>query len=699
MLMEIMFIMDKLHDCASSRLKRVGFGDKVDMIHNSLIDRIKTKLRELLLMIKPDPTIPDPVLDPKDEFIYRFCFILFSYFKTNFNSGNYEATILTFLVACLKKLDCEINIKQPTSMMRLIRQLNCVVVNNAVMGKPPTDHPFTYKGQPDKTHTVTVCTPGGTYTDGGTVFEKWPVYLKPRNISVEYQEQAIVKPFMKLSYKEMELLDDFDSYTDDQVIHLFDEFLKVNIFDTKTGVSHSYPINPMRKVHNKMVVSDELSQGYFSGAQPFTDKKGLCDFLQHFLLLAANKDEDAKKDICFAVYQNDLMSVIFHILTMISVCESGALGTSVNSITAVLYCPLRVLVFRIIPTSGLSSSSHTYELDCVKECTDDTVEDEDGDFDDDTQNETTSTSSSSSSVSVPTNPTNGSGGGIITASSGRVPMKGGTVKSRSRKLNYKATTIASMVSMRRKSRKKLGSMIPRSLPNHETPPKFSNEVFDFIQEENDPRSLFLAFKYKYYKSNQLTTETLKEFIANDNSPSNPGTAPSEEKTIGVDPILFRDREFIYYQHLKRWMVSEGKWDDKRIKELNQKIDHAFEMERDLRMENERLILSKLLSMVDVEIGAEEKNSQPRGRSLSKSNRSRKISRNPSRNRSRNRSRKNSIGEGLPRAYLNQTKVRARSLTPGPRSRARSPFKRSPMPISGPKSAPKTGPKSAPIVDQ
>jgi hypothetical protein len=223
---------------------------------------------------------------------------------------------------------------------------------------------------------------------------------------------------------------------------------------------------------------------------------------------------------------------------------------------------------------------------------------------------------------VPFNPTNGSGGG------GRMPMKGGTLRGKSRS---KARTMASM---RRKSRKSLLSKIKRVETNHETPPKFSNEVFDFIQKHDDPRLLFLAFKYKYYKSNQLTTETLEEFIANDNSPSNPGSAPSDKITIGIDPILFRDREFIYYQYLKRWMVHEFRWYDTPIKELNHKIDHAFEMERDLRMENERLIISTLLSMVPVEIGAEQKKSQPRGRSRSKSNRSSKLPRNRSRNRSK-----------------------------------------------------------------
>ena len=464
---------------------------------------------------------------------------------------------------------------------------------------------------------------------------------------------------MKLSYQNMILPHGFDGYTDDQVIDLFDKFLKVDIFDTKTGVSHSYPINPMRKVHNKMVVSDELSKGYFSGAQPFTDKKGLCDFLQHFLLLAS------KEDICFAVYQNDLMSVIFHILTMIAVCESG---TTMGNITAVLYCPLRVLVFRIIPTGG----SYTYELDCVRECTDDTVEDEDGDFDDDTQTSsstvqtetTVSTSTSSSSSTVPFNPTNGSGGG------GRMPMKGGTVHRKSGSRRSKAKS-----SMQRSRKRK----IPHVETNHETPPKFSNEVFDFIQKHDDPRLLFLAFKYKYYKSNQLTTETLEEFIANDNSPSNPGSDPSPQKTIGVDPILFRDREFIYYQYLKRWMVHEFRWDETPIKELNHTIDHAFEMERDLRMQNERLMIPESNSPI-----MEQSMEQPM------------IKR-------RFENRKNSIEEGLPRAYsrfkyTNQTKrVRAKSLTPGPRSgRALTPgpFKRSPMPISGPRSAPKSA-----VVDQ
>jgi hypothetical protein len=52
------------------------------------------------------------------------------------------------------------------------------------------------------------------------------------------------------------------------------------------------------------------------------------------------------------------------------------------------------------------------------------------------------------------------------------------------------------------------------------------------------------------------------------------------------------------------------------------------------MENERLIISTLLYMVPVEIAAEQKKSQPRGRSLSKSNRSSKLPRNRSRNRSK-----------------------------------------------------------------
>jgi hypothetical protein len=256
-----------------------------------------------------------------------------------------------------------------------------------------------------------------------------------------------------------------------------------------------------------------------------------------------------------------------------------------------------------------------------------------------------------------------------------MPMKGGTLRGKSRSRRSKAKS-----SMQRKSRKSLLSKIKRVETNHETPPKFSNEVFDFIQKHDDPRLLFLAFKYKYYKSNQLTTETLEEFIANDNSPSNPGSDPSPQKTIGVDPILFRDREFIYYQYLKRWMVHEFRWDDTLIKELNHKIDHAFEMERDLRMENERRMIP-------------ESNSPIMAQSMEQPMAKRRFE-------NRSETRKNSIEEGLPRAYsrLRQTKRRAKSLTPGPRALTPVPFKRSPMPISGPRSAPKSAPKPA-VVDQ
>lgn len=612
MLIETMFIMDKLHDCASTRLKKIGFGDKIELIHNSLIDRIKTKLLELLKKLNPhydrDPSDPKPAsVDPENVFIYRFCFVLFSYFKTNFNSGNYEATILTFLIACLKTIHCKINIKSNKEMMTLISKLKCVVVNNAVMGKPPTNHPFTYRGQPDTNKsTVTVCTPGGTYTDGGTVFEKWPVYVKPKDIYVYYEEDSVNKSFMKLCYQEMRLPE--DDLSEDEIIHLFDEFLKVCICDTKTGFCHSYPINPMRKVHNKMVVADELSKGYFSGSQPFTDKKGLCDFLQHFLLLAA----ECKEDVCFAVYQNDLMSVIFHILTMISICESGALGTAVNCITAVLYCPLRVLVFRIISNRGASSSSsdvtYSYELDCVGECRDDTIEDEDGDFDVDDP-------VAPNFVNVPTNPTNGSGGGIPTSTSvARGPMFGG----KTRKLKLK--------SIRKKKSRYIGRHIGGAAMKDEddpavvdefvetvkeypdrTPPFIASEVFNFIKDymsknKNDPRSLFLALKYKYYKTNRLTTETLEEFIQNENAPSLQVNDTPLPKIIEVNPNIFRDREFLFYRYLKLWMDDDmpekrmGPLSRGKIEEYNKKIDDAFEMEYIARKEQE----SGLLSMVSVE---------------------------------------------------------------------------------------------------
>ena len=41
MLMEILFLMDKLHDCAETRVKRMGFGEHLKEIHDSLIKRIK----------------------------------------------------------------------------------------------------------------------------------------------------------------------------------------------------------------------------------------------------------------------------------------------------------------------------------------------------------------------------------------------------------------------------------------------------------------------------------------------------------------------------------------------------------------------------------------------------------------------------------------------------------------------------------
>jgi hypothetical protein len=284
-----------------------------------------------------DSTIPftgnTPADIPDDKrFIFRFCVIVYDFFRKNFKSAKYEASILKIMLRSLKRLKCKVDVASESRMLKVIDGLDCAVVNNAVMGSIQTSHPYVYEGEQDKTKTVTVITPGGTCTDGGAVFDKRPVYIKPRNICVSYREGG---PYIQMIYKDYSDTNVamLRTMNDDQLIDFFRDFLTVNIKDIETGAWASYPINPMRKVHNKTVLAEELRHKFFSTETPHTDKKALCDFLQHFLPLAF---VDCK--VCFAVYQNDLMSVIFHMMTMIAIRESGETRTALDCITAVLYC-------------------------------------------------------------------------------------------------------------------------------------------------------------------------------------------------------------------------------------------------------------------------------------------------------------------------------------------------------------------------
>ena len=405
------------------------------------------------------------------KFLYTFCTYIWNHFDKTFKSSGYEATILTYLIDTLRKYGVDIIIKSKSGILDTIKDIKGFMVNNAVMGKPDTNHPITYQtNDPADNKTVTVCTMA-TFIDGGTVFEKQPVIIKPKNMVVVYDElDGTENLYMKICYKKFNSDINFDGMSDDDIAHMMDDFLNVFIRDTETvdnasisqcqadafttantaagygsadpgagaGAAaahadaaaaahaaagqqkrcHMYSINPMYKIHNKTVLQQELNRGYFSTIGGIcnypTDKKGLCDFLQHFLLLAAN----CKEDIKCAVYQNDLMSVMFHILTMIAVCESQEVSTAVGCITSVLYCPTRKLVFEIIPHAGCIAcpappaagagaagagaagagaaagaaaaggpgaiGSHCrYRLTCVVECTDETLEEDDGDFDSD----------------------------------------------------------------------------------------------------------------------------------------------------------------------------------------------------------------------------------------------------------------------------------------------------------------------------
>jgi len=553
MMMEILFLMDKLHDCAETRVKRMGFGEYLKEIHDSLIERIKHKLVRLLTHIHPrfNPNIPFTGNTPDDHpFLFRFCVIVFDFFRKNFKSANYEASILKIMIRSLKRLQCTVDVASESRMLKVIDDLDCAVVNNAVMGSIQTSHPYVYEREEDPAKTVTVCTPGGTYTDGGTVFDKRPVYIKPRNICVSYREGG---PYIQMIYKDYSDTDVamLRDRSDDELIDFFRDFLTVNIKDIETGEWASYPINPMRKVHNKTVLAEELRHKFFSTATPHTDKKALCDFLQHFLPLAF---VDCKT--CFAVYQNDLMSVLFHMMTMIAIRESGETRTAIDCITAVLYCPKRKLVFH---TAGQAEDRPSYHLTCVSECLDDKEEDDaDGDVDEleDYVDEVMPAA-------------------IVEQEKGPEPspktLSGGSTRKAKRK-------------RRVRTQKKQGGAV--AVPAGKYPNTLSwveYETFCYMMDHlQEPYVLYLSLKYKYDKQNEITTLSITDYI-DGHRPFD----PTHSDNIEMEPFTFRDRAFLYYTFLDLWLDSDnedfrsfhgspgdpGSFAD--IEHINQAIDEEF----------------------------------------------------------------------------------------------------------------------------
>jgi hypothetical protein len=618
MLMEILFLMDKLHDCAETRVKRMGFGEYVKEIHNSLIERIKRKLIRLLTLIQRgfDPTkpftgpnpVPDPVPDPvqditKDkQFIFRFCVIVFDFFRTQFKSAKYEATILNILIRALKILECDADIASETRMLKVIDELDCAVVNNAVMGTLQTSHPYTYEGEAQPTNTVTICTPGGTYTDGGAVFDKRPVYIKPRNMRLSYREGRDIVPYIQLNYKDYsDTTDDMlRRMNDEQLIEHFQDFLTVSIRDIENARPDwsEYRINPMRKVHNKVVLADELSKKYFSKETPRTDKKALCDFLQHFLPLAF-----VNCKVCFAVYQNDLMSVIFHMMTMIAIRESGETRTAMNCMKAVLYCPKRKLVFETVDQPGpagggpadQAGQGSKYHLTCVIDCLDnkDDGEGENGDVDEMKDYE-----------SDVTEPIAGQMGGAGPNLRPNLSLK--QVKSRT-------THKAKRKRIRTHKRHHGGaSAVLAADPYPNTRAWADYETFCYMMDHlQEPYILYLSLMYRYHKQNGFTTLSISDYINRHNiEPTNPNN-------IEMEPYTFRDRAFLYYTFLDVWLdsgnenFSSFKVSFAEIEKINQIIDGEFAFQSSLY--NATIAMSRVYNPVIENTSPRSKNKTKRMR--------------------------------------------------------------------------------------
>jgi len=599
MLMEILFLMDKLHDCAETRVKRMGFGEYVKEIHHSLIERIKRKLIRLLTLIQPgfDPTKPftgpNPVPDPVQEgtkdkqFIFRFCVIVFDFFRTQFKSAKYEATILNILIRALKILECDADIASETRMSKVIHELDCAVVNNAVMGTLQTSHPYTYEGEAQPTNTVTICTPGGTLTDGGTVFDKRPVYIKPRNMRLSYLEGRDIVPYIQLNYRDYSDTTDgmLRGMNDDQLIEHFQDFLTVSILDIENARPDwsEYRINPMRKVHNKVVLADELSKKYFSKETPRTDKKALCDFLQHFLPLAF-----VNCKVCFAVYQNDLMSVIFHMMTMIAIRESGETRTAMNCMKAVLYCPKRKLVFETVDQPGpaggggpadQAGQGSKYHLTCVIDCLDnkDDGEGENGDVDEMKDYETDVME-----------PMAGQMGGTVP----NLSLK--QVKSRTTHKAHKAHKAKRKRIRTRKRHHGGASAVLAAVvaadpvavlakdPYPNTRAWADYETFCYMMDHlQEPYTLYLSLMYRYHKQNGFTTLSITDYI---NGHIVDQTNPNN---IEMEPYTFRDRAFLYYTFLDVWLdsgnedFSSFKVSFAEIEKINQVIDGEFAFQSSL----------------------------------------------------------------------------------------------------------------------
>jgi hypothetical protein len=513
-LIEVFFILDKLHDCGTSRLKDAGYAsDVIKPIHASLVGRIIVKLNDILIGPNDGPEAHQPgVPDGGDQdvrFIRTLCQRLLVYFKSRFSSGTYEPDILNIVLRTLKEFYGGLESRSEDFVLSLIKDLKGMVVNNAVMGKIPTNFPVTFLNQTGEADLLkpVVGVTVATLTDGGSDPEPNPVVLLPKNIHVMIEGKA--EPYMKICYKNDIDFTNIATMTEQEIIDMFEEYMTVCIRDIRNGIWHSYHMNPFHKKHNKTILSSEIGSNFFGGAYPFTDEKAFCDFFQHFLCLVATGIED----ICFSVYQNDVMSSLFHMLTMLAICESGMIDhTAVKSITAVMYCSSRKFVFKIVQNPG-KPRRWDCECTCVTQCLDPAyVELPGGDE---------------------LRPSGGGGGGggssnhyadqgfrpssftSYVGAAGSSAFMGGSLnvkkrtyrKKNSIKIKFRKHKTRKMKEIKGYKKQIGGLPFQRDHVNDT-----DREVFFYMLTERQPRLWMLALMFRHYVKEGLTTKTLEQFI-------------------------------------------------------------------------------------------------------------------------------------------------------------------------------------------
>ena len=375
-MIQAMLDLDKLHDSASYRLKKAGIDEaEINKIHAALIEKVNERIDELMKELVPDfraNGVPDdfmasiPTEDPLDNFLYRFCGSLRCFFLRDFSSAKYEITVLMFFLKSIEafvRTKGEFVVSGIPPIQGLMRGEGIWADNAARFPRYPALYPR--GGQPNP-----VLCNFGTAFDGGTDLTSDPITIMiNRGIQIVENDGS---PFMEYIPKQG-LSHELVGKTKDEIREWFKDSVKF-VIHGNSGPK-VYEIDPLDKLHNAQLIMFELMMKYFNSRGDFpTDKKAICDLSQHFFLLDYG---GYAGDVPCGLVQNDLMSGIFDMLLLIAT-KDELKGVKMVGI----WCPVRVLWFRIEKTEDDIS----IQLHCVSECLSvkksEIIEDDDSDGED-----------------------------------------------------------------------------------------------------------------------------------------------------------------------------------------------------------------------------------------------------------------------------------------------------------------------------